>query len=287
MIELIKKLFERRNENTTLILLDEEGSENPKSFLLKPYSFFVSMSGINLALLILISVFLYITPIGNMIFNKNDQEIRRSVVEISQRLMSLEDSLNARDQQLTDMKSVLAEGIDTVFTIQPINQGDDIYESTSRETAMETVASFQTLDANQIIYSRNIKMVPDFPVDPPLLGTVSHAYDSENKHYGIDIAASEDASAQAIADGVVINADWTMNYGYVVHVHHGNGYMSIYKHLSKVYKEKGDIIFKGDVLGTVGVSGVLTSGPHIHFELWRDGIALDPFTYLTNLTEAN
>lgn len=287
MIDLIKKLFSRRKENVTLILLDEEGPENPKYYSLKPYSFVGLLTVLNLSLILFGAFLLYVTPIGNMIFNKDDREVRQSIIEISQRLMLLQDSLNARDEQLSDMRSVLAEGTDTVFTIRAMGHIEDFHENPPRTAVLEPVNRFQQLDANQIIYSRNLKMLPEFPADPPVSGTVTRTFDAERRHLGVDIAASDGAQAKVIAHGVVTNADWTVNYGFVVHVHHGNGYMSTYKHLSNIFKKKGDIIFKGDILGTVGKSGVLTSGPHIHFELWRDGIALDPFTHLTKLTEAN
>lgn len=285
MIDLIKKLFGRRKEHTTLILLEEGELDNLKSYSLKPYSFFVALAVINLALLILVATFFYITPIGNLIFNKDEREVRESIIEVSQRIMSLQDSLNARDQQLSDIRSVLAEGADTVFSISPVDYINEYQENEPRAQAMKPTARFQNLDANQIIYSRNIKMSPDFPAEPPISGAISRSFDYERRHLGVDIAASDGALAKVIADGVVTSATWTVNYGYVIQVHHGNGYTSTYKHLSSNYKKEGDIIFKGDILGTVGKSGVLTSGPHIHFELWREGIALDPYTYLTNLTE--
>ncbi|MEX0929503.1 MAG: M23 family metallopeptidase [Balneolales bacterium] len=225
-----------------------------------------------------------------MIFNKSDREVRQSIIEISHRVMSLQDSLHTRDKQLEDLRTVLAEGSDTTFSIHPMDSMDQqeaYYENRPQSIALDPQVRIQNVDVNQIIYSRNLTGEPDFPADPPLTGTVTRIFDKDRTHMGIDIAASEGASAKVIADGVITNADWTINFGYVVHVHHGNGYISTYKHLSNLYKKKGDFIFKNDILGTVGRSGILTSGPHIHFELWRDGIALDPSLYLSNLINVN
>ena len=268
-------------------MLDEDKPENPSYHTFKPITIFGGLLLVNLGLFMVFSLILYITPAGNLIFDKENRVTRQSVIEISQRVIALQDSLNARDQQLFDMKAVFAEGSDTVFTIQPIENVEELYEGMPRSSFEVQETQFEKLDANQTIYSRNLKMLPDFPADPPLSGTVTRSYNIDRNHYGVDIAASEGAPALVIADGVVTSADWTVNYGYVVHIHHGNGYTSTYKHMSKIYKKKGDIIFKGDILGTVGTSGVLTSGPHLHFELWRDGIALNPHTYLTKLTEVN
>ncbi|MEX0686990.1 MAG: M23 family metallopeptidase [Balneolales bacterium] len=287
MTTLLKKLFNRRNENVTLIMLDEDKPENPSYHTIKPIAAFGLFIVFNLVLCLLITLFLYITPFGNQIFDKEHRQTRRAVVEISQKVLALQDSLNARDQQLSDMRSVFAEGSDTVFTINPVENVEEVYRNLPGHQSDVQMANFEKLDANQAIYSRNLNISPDFPVAPPLTGALTRTINFDKNHYGIDIAATEGATARVIADGVVTNADWTINFGYVVQVHHGNGYMSTYKHLSNSYKKKGDIIFKGDILGTVGKSGILTSGPHIHFELWKDGIAMNPVTYLINLIEVN
>ncbi len=71
-----------------------------------------------------------------------------------------------------------------------------------------------------------------------------------------------------------------MNYGYVIHIQHENGIVSIYKHASSLSKNIGDIVLKGDIVGTVGNAGTQSTGPHLHIEIWRNGVPQNPLMYL-------
>jgi murein DD-endopeptidase MepM/ murein hydrolase activator NlpD len=85
---------------------------------------------------------------------------------------------------------------------------------------------------------------------------------------------------RALADGVVISAEWSINYGNTIQIQHGDGYISIIKHCSSLLKKEGDVVLRGDGIGVLGLSGVINTGPHVHIELWRNGVALDPELYL-------
>ena len=84
----------------------------------------------------------------------------------------------------------------------------------------------------------------------------------------------------SIADGTVVSASWTVSEGYVLSIQHAGGMLSIYKHCSSLTKKSGDNVLKGDIVGTTGDVGVTSSGPHLHFEIWKDGLPQDPGMYL-------
>ena len=110
----------------------------------------------------------------------------------------------------------------------------------------------------------------------PLTGTISQEYDPKIKHFAVDIVAKKDDLVKAAADGTVIFSDFTTDTGYVLILKHAHNYVSIYKHNGNLLKEQGDFVKSGEVIATVGNSGELTTGPHLHFELWSDGYAINP-----------
>jgi murein DD-endopeptidase MepM/ murein hydrolase activator NlpD len=114
----------------------------------------------------------------------------------------------------------------------------------------------------------------------PLKGSITNSFEPTSRHYGIDIVAPKNEAIKATLDGTVIFAEWTVKTGYVIQLQHANNLTSIYKHNSVLLKEVGDAILAGEAIAIVGNSGKLTSGPHLHFELWRDGVALDPEKYI-------
>ena len=81
-------------------------------------------------------------------------------------------------------------------------------------------------------------------------------------------------------NGMVVQSDWTWNFGHVVVIQHQEGYLSVYKHLTSTKKKQGDYISRGDVIGTSGDAGLISTGPHLHFELWKDGLPLNPQTII-------
>ena len=109
---------------------------------------------------------------------------------------------------------------------------------------------------------------------------VTDEYDKQKEHYGIDIAAKQDAPVKAVLDGKVISATYTLETGYVIEVQHANNLVSMYKHNSKLLKKPGNLVKAGDVIAFVGSTGELSTGPHLHFELWHEGRSLNPKDYI-------
>lgn len=98
-------------------------------------------------------------------------------------------------------------------------------------------------------------------------------------HKGIDLAAKEDSGMIAVAAGVVTWAGKRYGYGNLVEINHGKGYVTRYGHGKSVLVKVGDTVEKGQVIGTVGSTGRST-GPHVHFEVWLEGKAVDPMKYV-------
>jgi len=283
MIEFLKKLVEFRDRELTVILMDDDEPESSNSYRFRPGQlfglFYLSLAATVVFLLLLV----IFTPVGSLVYDREDEELRESVIEISQRITSLQDSLRARDQQLREIQEVLAEGEDTLFeigsTVQPQPSGETD-EISWEPSGLSEVDAYEAISRNEIIFSGILKESPSFPAPFPVEGTFTRGFNQETGHLGIDIASTEREVFRAIADGTVINQDWTMNFGYVLHIQHKDGIVSIYKHASSLSKEVGDVVLKGDILGTVGNTGVLSSGPHLHMEIWRNGVPQNPLIYL-------
>ena len=133
---------------------------------------------------------------------------------------------------------------------------------------------------NEILFSNIITTASDFPGRYPVQGSLTRGYLPDEEHFGIDIATKKDEPIVNIADGSVINSSWTINNGYVISIQHSKGVVSTYKHLATLNKKEGDLVLKGDILGTTGNTGVLSTGPHLHFEIWKNGIPQNPEVYL-------
>lgn len=114
----------------------------------------------------------------------------------------------------------------------------------------------------------------------PVEGSITRRFDSEKAHFAIDIATTQNAMVRSSSSGVVIMADYTLNTGYVIGVLHPENYISFYKHNKRLLRNVGSFVNAGDPIAIAGNSGEMSSGPHLHFELWKDGRPIDPLNYL-------
>lgn len=115
---------------------------------------------------------------------------------------------------------------------------------------------------------------------PPINGTISEGYMPEKRHYGVDVMAPKNTPIKTIMDGYVISSDWTLETGNTIGVQHTNNVISFYKHNSALLKKVGDYVKAGEAIAIIGNTGTLSSGPHLHFELWHNGQTVNPVTYV-------
>ena len=115
----------------------------------------------------------------------------------------------------------------------------------------------------------------------PVSGTLIDDYSIKTKHFGVDLVCKENAIICSVSEGVIVTSDWTKETGFVIAVQHPRGFLSFYKHNSVLLKDVGEYVKGGDPIAIVGNSGELTSGPHLHFELWKNGQSVNPENYIS------
>ena len=111
-------------------------------------------------------------------------------------------------------------------------------------------------------------------------GTISDTFNSKIKHFAVDIVVANNTPVKSVADGTVIFSEWTARTGNVLIIEHANHLISVYKHNSSLNKEQGDLVTSGEVIAYSGNTGELSTGPHLHFELWGDGYPLNPEDFI-------
>ena len=121
----------------------------------------------------------------------------------------------------------------------------------------------------------------EFFLFSPISGIVLSPYNVRSEHYGIDVVSKKNEPVKCVADGTVIFSDWTQEAGYVISVQHKGNLISVYKHNSALLKKVGNFVNAGDIISIIGNTGELTSGPHLHFELWYNGNPVNPEEFVS------
>lgn len=283
MIKFLKKLYEQRLKHITIILLDDSKPGEDNSFDIRPKSL-MNLFVVACVVLSIIFVSLFmITPLGALLYTKEDAQMREDIEAISERVISLQDSLIVRDQQLFEMKNIIRLSMDTTLStderFSAVFESGDLYDE-GYSFSDRPANTAGRVNPSGIVFSNMLNSTDDFPANYPVEGTHTRGYDPDNLHFGIDIATPNNEVITSIADGTVVSSSWTINDGYVLTIQHAGGIISVYKHCSSVTKKSGDIVLKGDIVGTTGDVGLNSTGPHLHLEIWKDGIPQDPALYL-------
>lgn len=276
------KLKQKLTDKYRLVVLNEDTFEERFSLKLSVLNIFV-LAGVFSFLLILITTFIItLTPIKEYIPGYSSTNLKIKATKLAIQTDSLKRELDALQ--------------DFTKTLQPILRGEikpDEIDSLQMVATISIQDSLLNASKEDSIYREKIESQDRFPIQDnaqsnvkivffaPLKGTISEGFDVNKNHLAVDIVAKKNTAVKATADGTVIFSGWTTETGYVLILKHAYDYISVYKHLGNLLKEQGDFVKSGEVIASVGSTGELSTGPHLHFELWSGGYAINP----TNLID--
>jgi murein DD-endopeptidase MepM/ murein hydrolase activator NlpD len=212
--------------------------------------------------------------------------MQRTIVMLAAKTDSLTRSIESRDRYLANLKAVISGDLPADSIKKPIGNGtrfDTIDVPGASEAEKKLRAEIEARDRFSLYAEASVQegSLSNFLFFTPVKGIITSEFSPKTKHFGIDIVASANEVIKSTLDGTVIFSDWTSDTGYMIAVQHGNNLFSIYKHNSALLKSAGDFVKAGEVIAIIGDSGELTTGPHLHFELWYNGTAVNPIEYMT------
>lgn len=216
-----------------------------------------------------------------------DAYTRENIIKNVERLDSLEYELELRDRYFQTINAIVS-GREPIERFPERDTTVDYSNITFNTSIEDSLLRAQIEQEDQYNLSLGMEPVAQFTglseihFFPPVKGIVSSKFDPRTKHFGVDVVANRpEATVSATLDGVVIFTGWTMETGYVIHLQHANNLISVYKHNAALLKQTGEAVKGGDSISIIGDSGELyTSGPHLHFELWFNGEAINPQHYI-------
>tara|TARA_R110001583_G_scaffold7286_3_gene36285 strand:+ start:10763 stop:11713 length:951 start_codon:yes stop_codon:yes gene_type:complete len=281
-----KAIIKKLRNKYRLTVSNESTFEEALSFRLSRLNVF-TVAGTSLIVLIaLITVLIAFTPLREYIPGYPDGKMRRSIEQNMKSVDSLTTELEKRDRFFQGIKNVVS-GNDFENTVQ--SKADSIVDPKYKGlqfTQSENDSIFRKDHEAEEKFNLTIsgenkaRGVSSIHFFTPMKGMISNSYDGLSGHYGVDVVGPKNERISAVLDGTVIFAEWTLNTGYVVQIQHGKDLVSIYKHNQELLKKPGEFVKAGEAIAILGNSGELTSGPHLHFELWHNGKALNPENYI-------
>ncbi|MEO0527600.1 MAG: M23 family metallopeptidase [Bacteroidota bacterium] len=266
-----------------LVILNESTFEEKLSFKLSRLNVFVTGSLAIIGLIGLTTLLIAFTPLREYIPGYSSTRLKRQATELTYKTDSLVTVLNYTNRYIDNIRLVLKGDIEN----NQMNR-DSLFEQFKLDPSTVDLTPIRedsllraevALEDKYNLFERSSGS-NSLVLFSPVGGTLSQGYDADKKHYAVDIVALKDTPVKAVADGTVIFSEWTTETGYVIILEHKEGLISVYKHNGSLNKAQGDIVKAGEVIASVGNTGELTTGPHLHFELWNNGAPVDPMDFI-------
>lgn len=281
-----KKIFKRLKNKYRMVILQESTYAEKFSMLLSPLNVIVVFAVFSLFIVLVVLSVIVFTPLKEFIPGYSDTSTQTNALKAAEQASVLEEQARVQAQYLANLKRVLS--------------GDTLIEDTAQSSVAgvqyENI-SFQRSREDSLL-RREIEEEERYNVSfdnagntgegelagvyffTPLRGEISAPFDPAINHLGVDVVSKENEAIKSTLDGTVVLATWTTDGGFTMQIQHRNNLVSVYKHNSVLLKKEGDVVKAGDSVAIVGNSGELTDGPHLHFELWHNGKALDPEEFM-------
>tara|TARA_B100000809_G_scaffold266799_1_gene331716 strand:+ start:20563 stop:21426 length:864 start_codon:yes stop_codon:yes gene_type:complete len=277
-----KKIKQKLLNKYRLVVLNEDTFEERFTFKLNRLNVFVFSIISALLLITVTTIFIAFTPLREYIPGYSSVSLKKKATQLAYKTDSLQQVIEINEQYYSSIKKVLTGDVATVdFNKDSIIEAAemDISELVFIPSKEDSLLREQVLledKYNPLITNSEI----NFVLFPPVKGTISEGFNTKDKHYAVDVVTSKNAPVKATADGTVIFSEWTAQTGYVIIIEHTNNLISVYKHNSVLTKEQGALVKAGEVIAAAGNTGELSTGPHLHFELWSDGYPIDPTNFI-------
>ncbi len=260
-----------------LVVLNEETYEERLSLRLSKFNILAYSILVSLFIMTITTFIIFFTPVREYVPGYDTTAIRFQAIDNLQKLDTLVTELENNEQYILSLKSLLSgEEFENKYQTRSELAKVDISELDIKINIEDSILRklVEREDKFNVIESEFNPI--NISLESPVSGFISEKFSITDKHYGIDIVLKEETPVKSVADGIVILSEWTINSGYTVAVYHKNKLMTVYKHNKSSKVSQGDFVQSGQIIALSGNTGELTTGPHLHFELWDDKGPINP-----------
>ena len=274
-----KSLRARLLAKYRFVVLNENTFEEMLSYKLSRFNVFMILSISAIILIGTTYMIIALTPLKEYIPGYDSTAMRRQAINNTYLMDSLQQQLFLNQRYISSITGALSGNVDLDDMPSRIVQGDiDLIDELDFSTnKQDSILRAEVAQEDRFNLFETAGTESNFTLFPPLTGAITQTYDPLKNHFAVDIGVPEKTPVKTVSDGTVILAEWTTTEtGYVVIIKHEQNLISVYKHNESLAVNQGDLVVSGEVIGFAGSTGLLSTGPHLHFELWSDGYPINP-----------
>jgi murein DD-endopeptidase MepM/ murein hydrolase activator NlpD len=280
-----KKLIHKLKNKYRIVLINDTTYEEKFSFSLTPINVFVGFSSFLVFFATILITLIIFTPLREYIPGYTDTETKHKVAKLAVQTDSLEKALNDKEAYYRNLLNIMNDKVDERDTAvvpadkkssgMQLDKKYEVEEQFKKEFEQLAKDNFSVEADNGAPTS-----IENLTFFSPVQGIVTNAFDYANDHFAVDVVTKPNEPVKATLDGRIVISSWTPETGNVIAIQHHNNVISVYKHNAVLLKKVGTFVNAGDAIAIVGNSGELSSGPHLHFEIWANGNAVNPEQFI-------
>jgi murein DD-endopeptidase MepM/ murein hydrolase activator NlpD len=279
-----KKFFDKLRSQYRLIIYNDTTFQSVWTLKLTRLKVFTVGSFGTTALIVFVIMLIVATPLKEYVPGYPKKEYRQMLIRNALIVDSLENELRTRDVFFSNIQILVDGGVpqdsfpanDSGVRTTPVNIHTMNPDSVFRQKLLEEQLNLSVHSTE----SQNTELSSMYFVSP-VKGMVTEKFKAGSSHYGVDLVGNPNSFILSVLSGTVVFAGWTLETGNVIYIQHPNNLVSVYKHNESLLKKIGDAVSAGEAIAIIGNSGELSTGPHLHFELWYKGVAIDPQLYIS------
>ena len=274
-----KSFLKRIFNDYKVVISSEDTFEEKFSFKANKINALIIILVYSIILISFTISIVFFTQLREMVPGYSSTDLLNRAIYLTKKIDSLEQQIALNNKFYKSIEDVISGNIDEFVPRDELSVDSSLTNSdfvTVSPNSQDSILRKYVENEDKFNLTNNELIIENKMFFSPIKGEITQSFNFNENHFAIDIAADIGTPVKSVLDGKIIFSEWSLETGYVVVIDHGENIISVYKHNSKILKEQNDFVQAGEVIAYSGNQGNLSTGPHLHFELWKNGTPIDP-----------
>ena len=274
-----KSFLKRIFNDYKVVISSEDTFEEKFSFKANKINALIIILVYSIILISFTISIVFFTQLREMVPGYSSTDLLNRAIYLTKKTDSLEQQIALNNKFYKSIEDILSGNIDELVPRDELSVDSSLINSdfvTVSPNSQDSILRKYVENEDKFNLTNNELIIENKMFFSPIKGEITQSFNFNENHFAIDIAADIGTPVKSVLDGKIIFSEWSLETGYVVVIDHGENIISVYKHNSKILKEQNDFVQAGEVIAYSGNQGNLSTGPHLHFELWKNGTPIDP-----------
>ena len=274
-----KSFLKRIFNDYKVVISSEDTFEEKFSFKANKINALIIILVYSIILISFTISIVFFTQLREIVPGYSSTDLLNRAIYLTKKIDSLEQQIALNNKFYKSIEDVLSGNIEEFVPRDELSVDSSLTNSdfvTVSPNSQDSILRKYVENEDKFNLTNNELIIENKMFFSPIKGEITQSFNFNENHFAVDIAADIGTPVKSVLDGKIIFSEWSLETGYVVVIDHGENIISVYKHNSKILKEQNDFVQAGEVIAYSGNQGNLSTGPHLHFELWKNGTPIDP-----------